>query len=137
MNRFMKGTASWPAVAVWALLLAGSAQAATTEFKYYNGTCNGGNVDAWWCVIEFKDGVAVRMSGLDCRGHYYQNVPVKPRILTTDPLDGEQPNATGVDAGGNEWIALVRFDENNYPTWIGGRDGNGAYWLDDAVNALQ
>jgi hypothetical protein len=114
------------------LLLAVLTASGKTDQKFYAGECNGGNVSNWWCVITFENGVPVRMTGMNCRGQMYYNIPIGSKVVQANPILGMTVTATGTDDDGRIWRAVIHYDAANQPDWMGGVTGDGTNWVVDS-----
>jgi len=118
------------------LLLISYCALGKTEEKLSSGTCNGGNVDTWWCVITYVDGRPTKMSGRNCRGVMYWNVPINGHTVSSNPILGMIPTDEGVDGNGIQWQAVMLANDNGYPYWMGGANTAGDYWVADSFGTL-
>lgn len=122
-------------VALWAI--SGPVDAfGKTEDKFYSGECNGGNVPSWWCVITYVNGVATKMTGMNCRGQMYYNIPIGSMVVSSNPILGLASTATGVDDDNRVWYAVTVYDSDNHPIWMGGVTGDGTCWIADTLDPI-
>jgi|SRR5690606_24292842 len=105
-----------------------SAAAATVEYNYQNGQCEGGG-PGWWSVTTITNGVPTHITGRDCDGKLYDR-DLNRRIVPDDPVTGP-PTFTG-NCGSAVWKATIVRNANQHPTWMGGRACDGTYWVIDS-----
>jgi len=104
------------------------AAAATVEYKYENGKCDGSSA-GWWSVTTVTDGVPTHITGRDCSGKLYdKNLP--RRVVAADPIDGLSATFTG-SCGITTWRIVIVRDAAENPVWMGGQTCDAAYWVID------
>lgn len=113
------------------LLIGVTAGAATVEYKYQNGSCEGKSA-GWWSVTTITDGVPTHITGRDCEGHLYDK-DLNRRVVTADPIIELTPTFTG-SCGAQQWMVVTRYNDTMYPTWMGGQTCSGSYWVIDAFD---
>ena len=102
---------------------------AETDVKYSSGPCEGvdaGAYASWYSVTTFECGVPAVVYGRGCDGKYYR-YRICPVIVSTDPTG--TLTYTGI-CGGANWQCEIRYNDNHTPNWIGGRNGDGDYYVD-------
>jgi len=103
--------------------------AAKTEYRYTEGKCPTG--EDWWCVVRYEDGIPTYATGVSCSGYKYYT-PLSHQIVAINPTAGLAPAHTGPcesAAAPGGWSSVIRYDDNNKPSWMGGQACDGSYWV--------
>src|SRR4051812_37638410 len=121
-----------PAVsALVGVVLITTAAFGRTEEKFNSGACEppDARIETWWSITTYVNGVPTKVSGRDCQGNLYWDRPINIRFVSTDPISGMTPTNSGMDDNGTMWAAVIIYNDDHDPIWMGGRTGSGAYWV--------
>jgi hypothetical protein len=121
---------------VLAFITATAATFGATEQKFNSGACEPPNArnETWWSVTTYVDGVPTKVSGRDCQGNIYWDRPINVRFISADPISGMTPTNAGANEDGTAWAAVIIYDASHDPIWMGGKIGEGRYWVADAID---